>query len=100
MKSPTSLNPLNTIDLVVFMPYPRRMRSPARRRPTPEAWAGTSSWRPSRVDPREVASRLAPAVHWPGALDRQRRTWRLVARTPDFEAWLVAVPSGGHLRLS
>ena len=75
------------------------MRSPARWRPTPEAGAGSSSWRPTRVDPREVASRLAPAVHWPGALDRQRRTWRLVARTPDFDAWLIAWPSGGKVEL-
>ena len=46
-----------------------------------------------------MASRLAPAVHWPGALDRQRRTWRLVARTPDFDAWLIAWPSGGKVEL-
>jgi predicted metal-dependent enzyme (double-stranded beta helix superfamily) len=48
-----------------------------------------------------VASRLAPAVHWPGAgaLDTQRRTWRLMARTPDFDAWLIAWPSGGRVDL-
>ena len=51
------------------------------------------------VDPQEVASRLAPAVHWPGALDTQRREWRLMARTPDFDAWLIAWPSGGRVEL-
>ncbi len=75
------------------------MRSPARWHPTPRAGAGSSSWRPASVDPREVASRLAPAVHWPGALDMEERTWRLVARTPDFDAWLIAWPSGGRVDL-
>jgi hypothetical protein len=51
------------------------------------------------VNPQEVASRLAPAVHWPGALDAQRREWRLMARTPDFDAWLIAWPSGGKVEL-
>jgi hypothetical protein len=81
------------------MPYIRRMRSPARWHPAPQAGAGSSSWRPARVDPREVASRLAPAVHWPGALDMGQRTWRLVARTADFDAWLIAWPSGGKVDL-
>jgi hypothetical protein len=53
----------------------------------------------SRVDPREIASRLAPAVQWSGALDTERRAWRLVARTPDFDAWLIAWPSGGKVEL-
>ncbi len=75
------------------------MRSPARRRPTPDAGAGSSSWRRPGVDPLDVASRLAPAVHWPGALDMKRRAWRLVARTPDFDAWLIAWPSGGKVEL-
>ncbi|HEX4433361.1 MAG TPA: cysteine dioxygenase family protein [Acidimicrobiales bacterium] len=52
-----------------------------------------------RVNPQEVASRLAPAVHWPGALDATRRSWRLMARTPDFDAWLIAWPSGGKVEL-
>jgi hypothetical protein len=52
-----------------------------------------------RLDPQEVASRLAPAVHWPGALDTDRRSWRLMARTPDFDAWLIAWPSGGKVEL-
>jgi predicted metal-dependent enzyme (double-stranded beta helix superfamily) len=46
-----------------------------------------------------VAGRLAPAVRWPGAFDAQRRTWRLVARTPDFDAWLIAWPHGGKVEL-
>jgi hypothetical protein len=52
-----------------------------------------------RINPREVASRLAPAVHWQGALDTQRRSWRLMARTPDFDAWLIAWPNGGKVEL-
>jgi predicted metal-dependent enzyme (double-stranded beta helix superfamily) len=38
-------------------------------------------------------------VHWPGALDAGRRAWHLVARTPDFDAWLIAWPSGGKVEL-
>ncbi len=57
--------------------------------------------RPCRVQPRvsplEVVDRLAPAVHWPGALETQGRTWRLMARTPEFDAWLIAWPSGGNV---
>ena len=52
-----------------------------------------------RINPMEVASRLAPVVHWPGALDTQGRSWRLMARTPDFDAWLIAWPSGGKVEL-
>ena len=51
------------------------------------------------MNPAEVASRLAPAVHWPGGFDRTRRTWRLMARTSDFDAWLIAWPSGGKVEL-
>jgi uncharacterized cupin superfamily protein len=53
----------------------------------------------SRLDPREVASHLAPSVRWPGALDTRRRAWRLMARTPDFDAWLIAWPKGGKVEL-
>jgi hypothetical protein len=52
-----------------------------------------------RINPREVASRLAPAVQWQGALDTRRRSWRLMARTPDFDAWLIAWPKGGKVEL-
>src|SRR5580658_7208521 len=55
--------------------------------------------RSPRINPREVASRLAPAVHWPGALDERSRSWRLMARTPDFDAWLIAWPKGGKVEL-
>jgi hypothetical protein len=58
-----------------------------------------ASVRGPRINPREVASRLAPAVHWPGALDTYSRSWRLVARTPDFDAWLIAWPKGGKVEL-
>ena len=55
--------------------------------------------RRSRLDPREVASHLAPSVRWPGALDTRRRAWRLMARTPEFDAWLIAWPKGGKVDL-
>jgi Cysteine dioxygenase type I len=76
------------------------MVSPAPRRPT-VAVAGpvTASVRRPRINPREVACRLAPAVHWQGALDTHRRSWRLMARTPDFDAWLIAWPKGGKVEL-
>lgn len=67
-------------------------------RPPPDRVGAAAGPRP-RVDPAEVASRLAPAVHWPGALDTGRRSWRLMARTPDFDAWLIAWPSGGKVEL-
>jgi hypothetical protein len=73
-------------------PAPRRL---------PLVGAGTpiASGRRPRVDPSEVASRLAPAVHWPGALDNETRSWRLMARTADFDAWLIAWPRGGKVEL-
>jgi len=46
-----------------------------------------------------MASRLAPGVHWPGALDAETRSWRLMARTADFDAWLIAWPKGGKVEL-
>ena len=61
--------------------------------------ASLRSLRRTGVNPQEVASRLAAAVRWPGALDTQRREWRLMARTPDFDAWLIAWPSGGRVEL-
>src|SRR5271163_2564854 len=53
----------------------------------------------ARIDPHEMASRLAPGVHWPGALDAETRSWRLMARTADFDAWLIAWPKGGKVEL-
>jgi len=80
------------------------MVPPARRDPTPSGLSGTSALaapplRRVRINPREVAGRLAPAVRWPGAPAMERREWRLVARTPDFDAWLIAWPSGGKVDL-
>jgi len=72
---------------------------PEARPPTPSPGSGGVAQVRVRVDPAQVASRLAPAVHWPGALDLQQRTWRLVARTPDFDAWLIAWPRGGKVEL-
>jgi Cysteine dioxygenase type I len=72
---------------------------PETRHPTPAPGAEAVSQVRAGVDPAQVASRLAPAVHWPGALDLQQRTWRLVARTPDFDAWLIAWPRGGKVEL-
>src|ERR1700684_1366892 len=74
------------------------MVPPAPRRPI-AAPAGpvTASVRRPPINPREVAHRLAPAVHWPGALDTHSRSWRLMARTPDFDAWLIAWPKGGKV---
>jgi Cysteine dioxygenase type I len=77
------------------------MVPPARRAPiaTARQSAAAKPWRRPRIDAQEVAGRLAPAVHWPGALDMERRAWRLMARTPDFDAWLIAWPSGGRVDL-
>ena len=52
-----------------------------------------------RVVPTDIAARLAPAVRWPGAFEVEERSWRLVARTPDFDAWLIAWPTGGKVEL-
>ncbi len=65
---------------------------------TPPVLSRSSLRRPC-VNAQEVASRLAPAVRWPGAPVTERREWRLMARTPDFDAWLIAWPSGGKVDL-
>ena len=75
------------------------MLPPAPRRPLAAVAGAVTAVRRPRLDPCEVASRLAPAVHWPGALDTQSRSWRLMARTPDFDAWLIAWPKGGKVEL-
>ncbi len=59
----------------------------------------TPSLRHPGVNPQAVATRLAPYMDWPGAPDTRRRAWRLMARTPDFDAWLIAWPSGGKVEL-
>ena len=38
-------------------------------------------------------------MQWPGAFDVSERAWRLVAQTPDFDAWLIAWPGGGTIDL-
>jgi len=75
------------------------MVPPATRRPLVAAGTVTATVRRPRINPREVARRLAPAVQWPGALDTRSRSWRLMARTPDFDAWLIAWPKGGKVEL-
>lgn len=52
-----------------------------------------------RVDPAAVARRLSAVVQWPGALDVHERSWRLIAQTSEFDAWLIAWPSGGTVDL-
>jgi hypothetical protein len=59
---------------------------------------GTERLRGS-IHPATLARRLAPAIHWPGALEVEERSWKLVARTPDFDAWLIAWPRGGKVEL-
>ncbi len=51
------------------------------------------------VDPVTVARRLAPSLRWPGASVVGERQWRLIASTPDFDAWLIAWPPGGQVAL-
>ena len=47
------------------------------------------------LDPAAIARRLGGVVHWSGAFAVPVRSWRLVARAPDFDAWLIAWPRGG-----
>jgi Cysteine dioxygenase type I len=72
-------------------------------RPAPRRRSGgdrRGSERPSEnVRPAAIARRLAPALHWPGALEVRERSWKLVARTPDFDAWPIAWPRGGKVEL-
>ncbi len=51
------------------------------------------------VDPATVARRLALGVRWPTGTVVNEREWKLVARTPDFDAWLIAWPPGGRVAL-
>ena len=93
------LKTLNTIDLVGFMPSTLSpMRSPARWHPTREPGTGSSPWRP----PEWIPARWRAASGRPctgRGRSTWRRTWRLVAQTPDFDAWLIAWPSGGKIDL-
>jgi predicted metal-dependent enzyme (double-stranded beta helix superfamily) len=38
-------------------------------------------------------------VHWPGAASVRDRSWRLIAQTRDFDAWLIAWPCGAVAEL-
>lgn len=38
-------------------------------------------------------------MHWPGATNVQDRSWRLLAQARDFDAWLIAWPSGSAAEL-
>jgi Cysteine dioxygenase type I len=71
---------------------PARRR--ARRRATPSYPAHVFG-----ADPYEIAGRLAPFMRWEEASEVVERSWRLVARTPDFDAWLIAWPPGGRVEL-
>ena len=52
------------------------------------------------VDPAAIARRLASATRWPGTLSEVgERTWRLLAATPQFDAWMIAWPHGGRVSL-
>jgi mannose-6-phosphate isomerase-like protein (cupin superfamily) len=51
------------------------------------------------VDPAAIARRLGAAVHWPGATGERDRSWRLVAQTREFDAWLIAWPCGSTAEL-
>jgi predicted metal-dependent enzyme (double-stranded beta helix superfamily) len=42
------------------------------------------------VDPAAIAQRLGAAMHWPGAAGVRDRSWRLIAQTREFDAWLIA----------
>ena len=55
--------------------------------------------RSGTVDPVAVAACLAPDLHWPGAGALTERSWRRVAWTPEFDAWLIAWPLGGEIEL-
>ncbi len=61
--------------------------------------AGPAGHRVGSVDPVAIAVRLAPALHWPGAATLAERSWRRVAWTSEFDAWLIAWPSGGEIEL-
>lgn len=80
-----------------------------RRRDVPEhsgdgsaqAALGAGVLRPIRplLEPAEVAARLASVLIWEGTRNVLERSWRLVARTPQFDAWLIAWPAGGRVEL-
>jgi hypothetical protein len=46
------------------------------------------------VDPATIARRLGAVVQWPGSASVRDRSWRLIAQTGDFDAWLIAWAGG------
>lgn len=46
------------------------------------------------MDPGAVARRLAVVVQWPGASTVLERSWRRIAKTREFDAWLISWPGG------
>lgn len=53
----------------------------------------------ARADAAVLARRLAAAVQWPSAGELGERAWRLLVRSDDFDAWLIAWPPGGKVEL-
>jgi len=69
------------------------------RTPAPARRADGADGAVDPADPAEIARRLAPSLHWPGAEALTRRSWRRVAWTAEFDAWLIAWPEGGEIDL-
>ena len=53
----------------------------------------STPWR-RHFDPSAIARSLVAVVQWPGSSSVHDRSWRLVARTSDFDAWLISWPGG------
>ncbi len=51
------------------------------------------------VDPALLARRLAAAVRWTEPVTTVVRSWALLARSPEYDAWLIAWPVGGTVEL-
>jgi hypothetical protein len=51
------------------------------------------------IDPSAIALRLGGVVRWSDSEDVLDRSWRLIARTLDFDAWVIAWPSGATAEL-
>jgi mannose-6-phosphate isomerase-like protein (cupin superfamily) len=54
--------------------------------------AGRAAPTHRHIDPAAIARRLGAVVLWPGAAAVSDRSWRIVAQTRDFDAWLIAWP--------
>ena len=54
---------------------------------------------PAEVDPVVLARRLAAAVRWSEPVTTVVRSWALLARSPEYDAWLIAWPVGGTVEL-